>query len=47
MVSKGLMVALLVQNILIAVFSLFEGNWVRALYWSGAAIINTAVVLGT
>lgn len=47
MTSNWMITALLLQNIGVAIASMFEGNWWRVLYWCGAACINTAILYGT
>jgi len=44
MVSTKLMIALMVQYSLIALFGLFEGNLMRSLYFVGALLISFAVI---
>lgn len=43
--STLMMKALLVAYIIICIVSLFEKNWVRSLYWFGASILQTSVLL--
>lgn len=47
MMSTWLMRLLVVQYIIISIISLFEHNYIRALYWIGASIITVSVLLGT
>jgi hypothetical protein len=44
MVSTWMMYLLLIQNIAICLFGLFEGQYQRATYWFGAALINFSLV---
>lgn len=45
MLSTKLMMVLLVEYIIVAGVSAYDGSFSRALYWTGAAIITTAVLL--
>ena len=44
MLSGGLMLGLIVFYLVVVVVSAWEGNWPRALYWTGASLITTAVL---
>ena len=44
MISTKLMIALMVQYIVIALFGVYEGNWIRSLYFLGATLITVAVL---
>ncbi len=43
--SHLLMKLLLIEYGIITVTCLVEQNWVRALYWIGAMVLQTAVIL--
>ena len=45
MVSTWMIVALTVAYVVIAVASMWEGNWPRTLYFFGAVLINQAILL--
>lgn len=47
MTSTAMMMGLVAFYLLTAGVSGWEGNWPRTLYWVGASIITTAVLLGT
>jgi hypothetical protein len=44
--SQILAIILLIQYAGITVVCLLEMNWVRALYWAGAGILQTAIIFG-
>jgi len=45
-VSRVLMAILLLEYAAIAVVCLFEKDWVKALYWVGASVLQIAVLFG-
>jgi hypothetical protein len=44
--STLLMKILLVEYVIIMGVCMVEGNWYRTLYWFGAGILQTSVILG-
>lgn len=44
MISNGLMVFLMSQYAIIALFGIFEQNYNRSLYFLGALLISVAVI---
>jgi len=44
MMSSWLMIALMIQYALIALFGACEGNWYRCLYFVGALLISFSVI---
>jgi len=45
MISQTLIKLLLVQYFIIMSITLYEQKWVMAIYWLGATILNTAILL--
>jgi hypothetical protein len=43
--STFLMKGLLAVYIIVCVLALFERNWSRSIYWFGAAILQTSVLM--
>ena len=44
--STLLMKILLIEYVIIMIVCMAEGNWTRTLYWCGAGILQTSVILG-
>jgi hypothetical protein len=41
-----LIMILAIQNFVICIVSICEHNYLRAVYWFGASLINTTIMLG-